>query len=182
MGRLNIPADNKGINLKCCLCINLNARKLSGCKSKMFYLIPKQTPITLTLHVVKGKHDVYKPGCLTPKGRTVSASGSATTLVLGAAIKLFNFKERIVLKTRTTLQMMLAYLLCIFLEYFWTFQSRIQSAGRNLPPPPFRPGQRGECPSDKQRDPMELVRGMIYFLLPVANGFAKISELLEQNS
>lgn len=108
MGRLNIPADNKGINLKCCLCIYLNARKLSGCKSKMFYLIPKQTPITLTLHVVKGKHDVYEPGCLTPKGRTVSASGSATALVLGAAIKLFNFKERIVLKTRTALQMMLA--------------------------------------------------------------------------
>lgn len=71
----------------------VNAHKLPGCKSKMLYPIPKQICRTLALHPGGRRPWCVKPGCLTSKGRTASASGLATTLVLGAAIKLFNFKE-----------------------------------------------------------------------------------------
>lgn len=73
----------------------------------------------------KGKHGVNKPGCLRSKGRIVSASGFATTLVLGAAIKLFNFKKETLFKTRIIFQMILtqariftSHISGIFLDFF----------------------------------------------------------------
>lgn len=41
---------------------------------------------------------MYKIGYLRSKGSTVSASGFTATVVLGATIKLFNFKKKYFLK------------------------------------------------------------------------------------